>query len=446
MLTHGNGPQVGNLLIQNALAAKTVAPMPMDVCGAESQGQIGYMAAQTLANHLRKRKLEVPVVTIVTQVAVDPKDKAFANPSKPVGPFYSEAEAKKMMLEEGLAMREDAGRGWRRVVPSPEPREIVELEAVRDLLDGGCLVVCSGGGGVPVVRSRGALSGIDAVIDKDLAAALLAQELGADALLILTDVPKAYVHYGTPEQQALDRVTASRDARLRRRGPLQGRLHGSQGRGLPALRRRRRRERDRLADRGRSGDGRAGGHAHRAGRAGEEGDEAKRGRGREDCRPGDRRQEDGDQDGRQDATPNGRATAPARAAPTSSTSPRAGAAPSPTDGRRGGEEILMSKLIDSTPRADGFRMPGEFEPHKQIWMLWPQRPDNWRLGAKPAQRSWVDVATAISRFEPVTVGVNHDQYENAVNVLPASVRVIELSEQRRLDARLRADLRRQRQG
>jgi carbamate kinase len=209
VLTHGNGPQVGNLLIQNALAAKTVAPMPMDVCGAESQGQIGYMAAQTLANHLRKRKLTAPVVTIVTQVAVDPKDKAFASPSKPVGPFYSEAEARKMMLEEGLAMREDAGRGWRRVVPSPEPKEIVELEAVRGLVESGALVVCSGGGGVPVVRSRGALSGIDAVIDKDLAAALLAEQLGADALLILTDVPKAYVHYGTPEQEALDTVTAS---------------------------------------------------------------------------------------------------------------------------------------------------------------------------------------------------------------------------------------------
>ncbi len=209
VLTHGNGPQVGNLLIQNALAAKTVAPMPMDVCGAMSQGQIGYMAAQALANHLRKRRLEVPVVTIVTQVAVDAKDKAFASPSKPVGPFYSAVEARKMMLEEGLAMREDAGRGWRRVVPSPEPRELVELEAVRDLVDGGCLVVCSGGGGVPVVRSRGALSGIDAVIDKDLAAALLARELGADTLLILTDVPRAYVNYGTPEQKALGAVTAS---------------------------------------------------------------------------------------------------------------------------------------------------------------------------------------------------------------------------------------------
>jgi carbamate kinase len=121
VLTHGNGPQVGNLLIQNALAAKTVAPMPMDVCGAESQGQIGYMAAQTLANHLRKRKLAVPVVTIVTQVAVAANDPAFEHPSKPVGPFYTETEARRMMLEEGLAMREDVGRGWRLLVPSPEP-------------------------------------------------------------------------------------------------------------------------------------------------------------------------------------------------------------------------------------------------------------------------------------------------------------------------------------
>src|SRR5665648_1085164 len=198
VLTHGNGPQVGNLLIQNALAAKTVAPMPMDVCGAESQGQIGYMLEQTLQNHLRMRRLEVPVVTVLTQVAVSANDKAFANPSKPVGPFYSEAEAKKMMLEEGLAMREDAGRGWRRVVPSPEPVEIVPREAVVDMVRGG----------IPVVRARnGALSGIDAVIDKDLAAALLAKEVAADALLILTDVPQVYIHYNTPVQQALGTVT-----------------------------------------------------------------------------------------------------------------------------------------------------------------------------------------------------------------------------------------------
>ncbi|HZL65581.1 MAG TPA: carbamate kinase, partial [Thermoleophilia bacterium] len=208
VLTHGNGPQVGNLLIQNALAARMVAPMPMDVCGAMSQGEIGYMAAQTLANHLARRKLTVPVVTVVTQVAVDAKDPAFAAPSKPVGPFYPEAEARKMMLEEGTAMREDAGRGWRRVVPSPEPMEIAEIEAIRDLVDGGVLVVCSGGG-VPVVRSRGALAGIDAVIDKDLAAALLAAELGAEALLVLTDVPQAYVHYNTPEQRALSTVSVA---------------------------------------------------------------------------------------------------------------------------------------------------------------------------------------------------------------------------------------------
>jgi len=209
VLTHGNGPQVGNLLIQNALAARTVAPMPMDVCGAESQGQIGYLAAQTLQNHLRKRKVASPVVTVVTRVRVDPADPAFAAPSKPVGPFYSEAEAKRMMLEEGHAMKEDAGRGWRRVVPSPEPREIVELEAVRGLVAAGCLVVCSGGGGVPVVRSRGTLTGVDAVIDKDLAAALLARELSAEALLILTDVPRAYLGYGTPGQEALGTVSAS---------------------------------------------------------------------------------------------------------------------------------------------------------------------------------------------------------------------------------------------
>lgn len=208
VLTHGNGPQVGNLLIQNALAAKAVAPMPMDVCGAESQGQIGYMLEQTLQNHLRMRRLEVPVVTVLTQVAVSAKDKAFANPSKPVGPFCSEAEARKMMLEQGVAMREDAGRGWRRVVPSPEPVEIVPREAIVDMVRDGICVICSGGGGIPVVRAlNGALSGIDAVIDKDLAAALLAREVAADALLILTDVPQAYIHYNTPEQQALGTVT-----------------------------------------------------------------------------------------------------------------------------------------------------------------------------------------------------------------------------------------------
>jgi carbamate kinase len=207
VMTHGNGPQVGNLLIQQDVASKLVAPMPMDVCGAMSQGQIGYMLEQTLQNHLRKRRLDVPVVTLLTQVAVDPKDPAFERPSKPVGPFYDEAKAKGMMLEQGFAMKEDAGRGWRRVVPSPEPIEIVEREAIVDLVHDGVMVVCSGGGGIPVVRAKnGTLSGVDAVIDKDLAAMRLAMDVGADILMVLTDVPKAYVDYRGPNQRALDVV------------------------------------------------------------------------------------------------------------------------------------------------------------------------------------------------------------------------------------------------
>ena len=189
MLTHGNGPQVGNMLIQNELAAKTVAPMPMDVCGAETQGQIGYMPPRacptTCACASRRRRWSRS-----SPGRGGARDKAFASPTKPVGPFYSEAGREDDARGGAGHAR---GRGTRLAAcgAHPEPREIVELEAVRDLVDGGCLVVCAGGGGVPVVRSRGALSGIDAVIDKDLAAALLARELGADALLILTDVTKA---------------------------------------------------------------------------------------------------------------------------------------------------------------------------------------------------------------------------------------------------------------
>jgi len=204
VMTHGNGPQVGNLLIQQEVSSKLVAPMPMDVCGAMSQGQIGYMLEQTLQNHLRKRKLDVAVVTLLTQVAVDAKDPAFAKPSKPVGPFYDEAKAKTMMLEQGFAMKEDAGRGWRRVVPSPQPIEIVEREAIVDLVHDGVMVICSGGGGIPVVRARGGtLSGVDAVIDKDLAAMRLAMDVEADILLILTDVPRVYVDYRGPDERAL---------------------------------------------------------------------------------------------------------------------------------------------------------------------------------------------------------------------------------------------------
>ena len=208
VLTHGNGPQVGNILIQNDLAAKLVAPMPMDVCGAETQGQIGYMLQQSLHNHMVKLRLQVPVATFLTEVVVDRRDPAFSSPSKPVGPFYPEARARELAIEQGLVVREDAGRGWRRVVPSPAPVEIVQRPAIADALAAGVLVVCNGGGGIPVVRHRdGSLHGVEAVIDKDLAAARLALDLEADVLLILTDVAAVFVAYRTPEQQALAHVT-----------------------------------------------------------------------------------------------------------------------------------------------------------------------------------------------------------------------------------------------
>jgi len=207
VVTHGNGPQVGNLLIQNELAAKTVAPMPMDVCGAETQGQIGYIIQQCLANHLRRRGVTPYVATILTETEVSTGDPAFARPSKPVGPFYDKERATELQLEKGFVMRNEVGHGWRRVVPSPEPLRQVQTKAIHDLLAAGALVLCSGGGGVPVVReTSGDYRGVEAVIDKDLAAAALALNLGADALVILTDVPHVYLRYGTPQQVALGEV------------------------------------------------------------------------------------------------------------------------------------------------------------------------------------------------------------------------------------------------
>jgi carbamate kinase len=204
LVVHGNGPQVGNMLIQQAAAESSVAPMPMDVCGAMSQGQIGYLLQQCLENHIRREGLDVPVATVATETVVDAADPGFTNPTKPVGPFYDEEKARELSVERGYSMREDAGRGWRRVVPSPEPVEICQLAAIRALVAAGALVVCVGGGGIPVLRSReGYLSGTAAVIDKDLAAACLALSIDADVLLILTDVPCVYVDYNTPQQTAL---------------------------------------------------------------------------------------------------------------------------------------------------------------------------------------------------------------------------------------------------
>lgn len=206
-VVHGNGPQVGRILLALETAAETVPPLPFDVCGAMSQGYIGYHIQQALSAELRRQGRPLPVVTLTTQVVVDRDDPAFQSPTKPIGPFYDKEKAKALAMEKGYTMAEDAGRGWRRVVPSPEPKRIVEIEAVRCLWDHIIPIAC-GGGGVPVAEGEGgALEGVPAVIDKDLAASLLAREVGADILLILTEVEKVAIHFGKEDQQDLDHLT-----------------------------------------------------------------------------------------------------------------------------------------------------------------------------------------------------------------------------------------------
>ncbi len=211
ILTHGNGPQVGTILIQNELGARQVPPMPMDVCGAESQGFIGYLFSQALSNCMREKGLHGGMpVCIVTRVRVDGSDPAFKNPTKPVGPFFSEEEAKKRIEQRGETWIEDAGRGWRRVVPSPDPKEIVEKYAVADLVEKGYVVIASGGGGIPVVDDgNGKLEGIEAVIDKDLAAERLAHDVRANVLMILTDVPRVLINYRQPGEKALETISST---------------------------------------------------------------------------------------------------------------------------------------------------------------------------------------------------------------------------------------------
>jgi len=208
IITHGNGPQVGNLLLQNETAKDVAAPMPLYVCGAESQGLIGYMMQQTLHNLLvDKGKGGIPIATVVTQVVVDKQDQAFQNPTKPVGPFYSEEEAKKLESEKGYHIKEDAGRGWRRVVPSPDPIEIFEKEAVRQLVEARSIVIASGGGGIPVLKEGEKLVGVDAVIDKDLAGERLAVDVEAKIFLVLTDVDQVKLNYKTPQEKGLSQIT-----------------------------------------------------------------------------------------------------------------------------------------------------------------------------------------------------------------------------------------------
>jgi carbamate kinase len=206
-ITHGNGPQVGFILRRSELARHELHEVPLDACGADTQGAIGYALQQTLGNELAKRGIDRGVVAVVTQVEVAPDDPAFERPTKPIGSFMSEEEARQRERE-GWHVAEDARRGWRRVVASPRPRRIVEIDAGRSLLAAGVVVIAAGGGGIPVVTDRdGHLRGVPAVIDKDLAGALLAHELGADTFVISTAVERVALRYGTPEQEWVDHLT-----------------------------------------------------------------------------------------------------------------------------------------------------------------------------------------------------------------------------------------------
>lgn len=208
-IAHGNGPQVGRIVLASEAAANVTPSMPFDVCGAMSQGYIGYHIQQALRQALHKRGKNTPVVSLVTQVVVDKDDPAFQKPTKPIGPFYTEEEAKRLEAEKGYTVKEDAGRGWRRVVASPMPKKIVEISAVKELFDT-TIVITVGGGGIPVIEKEdGSLEGVAAVIDKDLAAERLAEDIDADILMILTEVEKVSLNFKKPDQKDLDAMTVA---------------------------------------------------------------------------------------------------------------------------------------------------------------------------------------------------------------------------------------------
>ena len=214
LITHGNGPQVGFILLRSEIAKDVLHQVPLDSCVADTQGAIGYQISQTLGNELRRLNIDKPIVGVVSQVVVDAKDPAFANPTKPIGPFMTEADAIEHRSRAGWAVKEDAGRGWRRVVPSPRPVEIVEEHVIRTLLEQDIIVTAVGGGGVPVIRRvNGDLEGCAAVIDKDLASCLLAARLGADLFVISTSVDKVSLFYGTAREQPIDRISVG-EARM----------------------------------------------------------------------------------------------------------------------------------------------------------------------------------------------------------------------------------------
>jgi len=221
VLTHGNGPIVGNIVERNEAVKDRIPPMPLDVCGADSQGGIGYMIQQSLLNELHLKGAMKDVVSIVSQVVVDENDDAFQNPTKPIGPFYTKEEAEELMRTKGWEMRMDANRGYRRVVPSPKPKRIVEANVIAKLLDSGIVVIAVGGGGVPVVEHRGTFSGVEAVIDKDRASAVLGRMVEAERLIILTSVPEVYTGFGTDHEKALRRVSVSEVRAFYDRGEFQ---------------------------------------------------------------------------------------------------------------------------------------------------------------------------------------------------------------------------------
>lgn len=208
VITHGNGPMVGHLLLQMECAHNLVPPMPLFICDADSEGSLGYLIQQCLVNELHRRSRAPGVATVITQVVVAATDPAFSNPDKPIGPFYSAREAERFRQERGWQMREDAGRGWRRLVPSPQPLAIIEQNIISYLLQGGIIVIAAGGGGVPVIRQpNGDLRGVEAVIDKDRASAVLGRAIRADLLIFLTAVEHVYLDYLKPGQRPLIALT-----------------------------------------------------------------------------------------------------------------------------------------------------------------------------------------------------------------------------------------------
>ena len=219
IVVHGNGPQVGNLLIQMEEAVTKIPPFTLEVCDAMTEGSMGFMLEKALVNELRRASIDKEVATLITQVVVDRHDPAFANPTKPIGPFYTKYRAQTLMRSKKWTMIEDAGRGWRKVVPSPRPIDILPKRIIRDLVNSGRIVIAAGGGGIPVIiNGNGLFQGVEAVIDKDFAASLLAREIKADLFIILTSIDRVYLNFGQPDQKPIDVMTVEEAKRYLEEG------------------------------------------------------------------------------------------------------------------------------------------------------------------------------------------------------------------------------------